>query len=132
MHKCAVEIDKKRHTDKNQNEEKKRQTKIEKHSACKFFHRINPDAESFNIFLEISKTKDYITQSNKQKIKEQKNKIKEQENRIKEQKNKIKKQENKIKEQRKKFAIELLSYVSSISMPVKHISYFVKKILVTL
>ena len=118
MHKCAVEIDKKRHTDKNQNEEKKRQTKIEKHSACKFFHRINPDAESFNIFLEISKTKDYITQSNKQKIKEQKNKIKE--------------QENKIKEQRKKFAIELLSYVSSISMPVKHISYFVKKILVTL
>ena len=72
-HKFAVEIEEKRHTGRNQNEENKRQTRVEKHSDCKFFHRINPDAESFDIFLEISKIKDYITQSNEQKIKEQKN-----------------------------------------------------------
>ena len=39
----------------------------------------------------------------------------------------IKEQENKIKEQKSKFAKELLSYLSSISMPLKHINYFVKK-----
>ena len=72
-HKFAVEIEEKRHTGRNQNEENKRQTRVEKHSDCKFFHRINPDAESFDIFLEISKIKDYITQSNEQKIKEQRN-----------------------------------------------------------
>ena len=50
-HKGVVEIDKKGHTDKNQNEENKRQTKIEKHPDCKLFHRINPDLEGFDIFL---------------------------------------------------------------------------------
>ena len=64
-HKCAVEIDEKGHTDRNQDEENKRQTKIEKNSDCKYFHRINPDAEGFEIFLEISKIKNYITQSYK-------------------------------------------------------------------
>ena len=42
-HKFAVEIDEKGHTDRDQNEENKRQTKIEKYSDCKFSHRINPD-----------------------------------------------------------------------------------------
>ena len=41
-----------------QNDENERQTKIEKHSDCKFFHIINPDEES----LGISKTQNYITQ----------------------------------------------------------------------
>ena len=50
-HKCVVEIEEKGHTDRDQNEKNKRQTKIEKHSDCKFFHRINPDAEGFDIFL---------------------------------------------------------------------------------
>ena len=40
---------------------------IEKH--CKFFHRINPDVEDFDIFLEISKIQNYITQSNEEKLK---------------------------------------------------------------
>ena len=62
-HKFAIEIDEKGHTDRNQDEENERQAKIEKHSHCKYFHRINPDAEGFDIFLEISKIKDYITQS---------------------------------------------------------------------
>ena len=63
----AVEIDEKEHTDKNQNDKNEKQTKIEKHSDCKFFHRINPDAEDFDIFLEISKIKNYIIQSNEEK-----------------------------------------------------------------
>ena len=48
-HKFAVEIDKKGNTDKNQDKENETQTKIEKRSYCKFFHRINPDAEGFDI-----------------------------------------------------------------------------------
>ena len=62
-HKFAIEIEEKGYTDRNQDEENERQAKIEKHSHCKYFHRINPDAEGFDIFLEISKIKDYITQS---------------------------------------------------------------------
>ena len=50
-HKCAVEIDEKGYTDRNQNKENERQTKAEKHSDCKFFHRINPDKEGFDIFF---------------------------------------------------------------------------------
>ena len=53
-HKFVVEIDEKCHIDRNQNEENEKQTKIEKHSDSKFFHRINPDVEGFDIFLEIS------------------------------------------------------------------------------
>ena len=85
-HKFAAEIDEKWHTDRNQDEENERQTKIEKHSYCKFFHRINPNAEGFDIFFEISKIQNYITQSSEEKIKE--------ENQIKEQKGKM--QKNKI------------------------------------
>ena len=61
----------------------------------------------------------YINQSNKEKLEKEKEV-------------EIKKLKNKIKEQRSKFAKELLSYVSTISMPVKHIRYFVKKILPSL
>ena len=99
----AVEIDEKGHNDKNQNEKNERQTKIENHSDCNFFQRINPDAEDFDIFLEISEIRNYVTQLNKEKIKEQEEKIKDQENEIKE-------QEEKIKKQKSKFAKELLSY----------------------
>ena len=100
-HKFAVEIEEKRHTGRNQNEENKRQTRVGKHSDCKFFHRINPDAESFDIFLEISKIQGYIARSNEEILKS-------------------------------KFEKKLLSYVSSISKPLKHIKYFVKKIPPTL
>ena len=53
--KFVVEIDENDHIDRNQNEENERQTKIEKHPDCKFFHRVNPDVEGFYIFLKISK-----------------------------------------------------------------------------
>ena len=113
-HKGVVEIDEKGHADRNQNKQNKRQIKIEKHPYCKFFCRINPDAEGFHSFFKISKIQNCITQSNKEKLKEL-------ENIITYQKDKIKEQENKIKEQKSKFAEELLSCLSSISMPLKHI-----------
>ena len=67
--KFAVEVDEKGHIGRNQNEENERQRKIEKHSDCKFFRRIIPDVEGFDVFLEISKIQNYITQSNKEKLK---------------------------------------------------------------
>ena len=57
------------HIDRNQNKENERQTEIEKHPDCKFFHRINPVVEGCDIFLEICKIQNYITQSNKEKLK---------------------------------------------------------------
>ena len=89
-HKGVVEIGEKGHTDRNQNEENERQIKIEKDPDCKFFHRINPDAEGFDIFFEISKIRNCITQSNKEKLKELENIITDQDDKIKEQENKIK------------------------------------------
>ena len=68
-HKFVVEIDEKGHIDRNQNEVNERQTKIEKHPDCKFFHRINPDVDGFDIFLEISKIENYIARSNEEKLK---------------------------------------------------------------
>ena len=56
-HKFAVESDEKGHTDRNQNEKTERQAKMKKYSDCTFFHRINPDAEIFDIFLEITEIK---------------------------------------------------------------------------
>ena len=62
---------------------KNKQTQ-KKHSDCRFFRRINPDAEGFDIFLEISKIQNYITQSNKEKLEKEKNvKIKKLKNKLK-------------------------------------------------
>ena len=65
-HKLVVEIDEKGHIDRNQNKENERQIKIEKLLNCKFY-RINPGAENFDIFVEISKIQNYI-KSNEEKI----------------------------------------------------------------
>ena len=67
-HKLVLEIDEKRHTERNQNEENKRQIKMKERLNCKFY-RINPDVEGLDIFLEISKIQNYITQSNEEKLK---------------------------------------------------------------
>ena len=98
--KLVVETDKKGNIDRNQNKENERQIKIEKRLNCKF-QRINPDAENFEVFAEISKTQNYITKSNEEKIKN-------------------------------KFPREFLSYMSSISKPLKYIRYFIKLILSTM
>ena len=50
-HKFVVEIDKKGHSDRNQNKEYERQRKIEKHPSCKLFHRNNPDVEGLFCFF---------------------------------------------------------------------------------
>ena len=95
-HKFAVEISEKRHADRSQGKENWRQKNIEKHSDCKFFYRINPDAEGFDIFFEISKIQSYIAQSNKEKLQ------KEKKAEITELKEKLKKLETQIKEPKNK------------------------------
>ena len=81
--------------------------------------RTNPDAADFDMNKLICQIQKHISQSNKEKLEKEKEV-------------EIKEQENKIKEQKSEFAKELLSYLSSISMPAKLIKYFVKKILPTL
>ena len=78
--------------------------------------RANPDAANFDMNQLINQICKYINQSNKEKLEKEKEV-------------EMKKLKNKIKEQKSKFAKELLSYVSSIYMPVKHIKNFLKKIL---
>ena len=124
-YKLRIEIDEYKHESRNFNYEKSRQLKIESHGIT--IIRTNPDATDFDMNkLLINQIYKHISQSNKEKLE------KEKEVEIKKLSNKLKEQENKIKEQKSKFAKELLSYVSSISMPVKHIKYFFKKILPTL
>ena len=102
-HRLVLEIDEKGHSDRNQNEENERQIKKEKRLDFEF-HRINLDAESFDIFVEISKIQNYITTSTKHLT------------------------EKSAKEEMKnKFAKELLDYMSSFSKFFKPIRYFLKK-----
>ena len=63
---------------------KRKWKRRKKELGCKFI-RINPDAESYDIFVEIGKIKDYIARSNKKnEIKEIKKLEKEKEAEIKE------------------------------------------------
>ena len=94
---------------------------IESHGIT--FIRTNPDVADFDMNKLENQIYKHISQSNKEKLGSEK------EVKIKKLKNKIKEQENKIKEQKSKFSKELLSYISAISMPVKHIKYFFKNIL---
>ena len=100
-HKLAIEVDEKGRTDRDEKKkENEREEKIKKELGCKFI-RINPDAENYDIFVEIGKINDYIAQSNKEgEIKEIKEKLeKEKEAEIKEIKEKVEKEkEAKIKE----------------------------------
>ena len=67
-HELVVEIDDEGHIDRNQDRENKRQIKIGKGLNYKF-HRINPDVENFDIFVEISKIQSCVTKSNEEKWK---------------------------------------------------------------
>ena len=82
--------------------------KIQEHLDCRF-HRISPDAENFDIFVEISTIQNYMTKSTKQLTKKWTK-----------------------EEMKKKFTKELLHFMSSVSKPLKHINYFIKKILPTI
>ena len=116
-YKLGIEVDEYNHEGRNSNYEKSRQLMIESHGIT--IIRTNPDAADFDMNRLINQIYKHISQSNKEKLEKEKEV-------------EIKEQENKIKEQKSEFAKELLSYLSSISMPVKLIKYFVKKILPTL
>ena len=121
-YKLGIEVDEYNHEGRNSEYKQSKQLMIESHGIT--IIRTNPDATDFDMNkLLINQIYKHISQSNKEKLE------KEKEVEIKKLSNKLKEQENKIKEQKSKFAKELLSYVSSISMPVKHIKYFFKKIL---
>ena len=95
--KRVVEIDEKGHTDRNQNEENKRQTKINILTANFFTGLILMQRFLiFFFFFQISKIQGYIAQSNKEKIE------KEKEAEIKELKEKLEKIEAQIKEPKNK------------------------------
>ena len=57
------------HLDRNEEDETRRQKKLEEHLKCTFF-KINPDKENFDIFLELGKIESYISESNKKLTKE--------------------------------------------------------------
>ena len=54
-HKFAAEIDEKWHTDRNQDKENERQTKIEKHSYYKFFAGLILMQKALIFFLKLVK-----------------------------------------------------------------------------
>ena len=63
--KLAIEVDEKGHTDRDEkNNKMKEKKKQKKELGCKFV-RINPDAENYDIFVEINKIQNYIIESTK-------------------------------------------------------------------
>ena len=92
----AIEVDEKGYTDRDEKKENEREEKIKKELGCKFIG-INPDAENYDIFVEIGKIQVYIAQSNKEKLeKEKQTEIKE----LKEKLEKEKETEIKVKKQK--------------------------------
>ena len=68
----AIEVDEKGHTDRDKKKRKWKRRKNRKGLRCSFV-RVNPDAENYDIFVEIGKITGYIDQSNKEtEIKEMK------------------------------------------------------------
>ena len=57
--KLAIEVDEKRHTDRSKTRDEEREKNLKYQHGCKII-RINPDAEDYNIFLEISKKHNHI------------------------------------------------------------------------
>ena len=63
-YKLAIEVDEQGHNDGDIDYEIERQKAVEKELGCQFI-RINPAKQNFNVFLEIDKIQNYITESNK-------------------------------------------------------------------
>ena len=78
----AVEIDEKGHTDRDLTFEQKRQEALEKKLNCTFI-RINTSKENYDADYEVSRIQTFISNFNKNKIKERDNKIKELEDEMK-------------------------------------------------
>ena len=58
-YRLAIEIDEKRHLDRDENKEEEIENKTKETLKCRFF-RINPDREKFAVFVEIHKIYDII------------------------------------------------------------------------
>ena len=71
----AVEIDEKGHTDRDLIFEQKRQEALEKKLNCKFI-RINTSRENYDTDYEADRIQTFITNFNKNKIKELEDRIK--------------------------------------------------------
>ena len=71
----AVEVDEKGHTDRDLIFEEKRQRALEKKFNCTFI-RINTSKENYNADYEASRMQTYISNVNKNKIKELEDKVK--------------------------------------------------------
>ena len=71
----AVETDEKRHTDRDLYFEKKRKEALEQKLNCKFI-RINTSRENYDADYEASRIQTFISNFNKNKIKELEDKIK--------------------------------------------------------
>ena len=71
----AVEIDEKGHTDRDLIFEEKRQKALEKKLNCKFI-RINTSKENYDVDYEASRIQTFVSNFNKNKIKELEDKIK--------------------------------------------------------
>ena len=71
----AVEIDEKGHTDRDLIFEQKRQEALEKKLNCKFI-RINTSRENYDADYKASRIQTFLSNFNKNKIKEPENKIK--------------------------------------------------------
>ena len=72
----AVEVDEKRHADRDLIVEKKRQEALEKNLICKFI-RTNPNKENDDVFYEIGRIQTFISEFKNKKLKELTEKIKE-------------------------------------------------------
>ena len=101
-HKLVVEIDEKGHIGRNQNEENGRQTKIVVITNVVITFSVGFILMQKIVILLLKLAKHEITLINR------------------------------MQKKQNKFAKELLSYMSSISQPLKHIRYFVDKILPTI
>ena len=67
-HKLAVEVDKKAHLDRNEDEDKKRGKEIKEELDDEFI-RINPSKEGFNINVDLGKIHNHIIESTKKSAK---------------------------------------------------------------
>ena len=66
-YKIEIEVDEYGHSDRNTDDEIKRQTAIEKELGCEFI-RINPDVSGFNIFTAINEIHRHIKKSSKRSL----------------------------------------------------------------
>ena len=107
VHKLVTEVDEDGHVYYGEEKHQIRQKLIE--NLGFIFIRINPNVEKFDLNVEMANICNYINESPVRHVVNLTESLK-----------------------NKRFSKELLSYMSSVSKPLKHIRYFIKKILPTI